>query len=89
MAVPEQVHEALGEGGFSIVYRGVYGKQQDGAALQVCMYIISCHGSTYYGRRRAAGGAEATLTPTPTPTAAATLAPTLTPAQTQPLTRWR
>ena len=56
MAVPEQVHEALGEGGFSIVYRGVYGKQQDGAALQVCMYIISCHGSTYYGRRRAAGG---------------------------------
>ena len=35
MAVPEQVHEALGEGGFSIVYRGVYGKQQDGTALQV------------------------------------------------------
>ena len=30
-----QVHEALGEGGFSIVYRGVYGQQQDGAALQV------------------------------------------------------
>ena len=32
-----QVHEALGEGGFSIVYRGVYGKQQDGTALQVAL----------------------------------------------------
>ena len=32
-----QVHEALGEGGFSIVYRGVYGKQQDGSVLQVAL----------------------------------------------------
>ena len=32
-----QVHEALGEGGFSIVYRGVYGKQQDGSPLQVAL----------------------------------------------------